>query len=351
MSRFWSKTVKNLTPYVPGEQPKLSQLIKLNTNESPYGPSPKALAAIAQANTDGLRLYPDPNSDSLKQAIAKVHGLKSDQVFVGNGSDEVLAHAFLGLLKHEDPILFPDITYSFYPVYCNLYDISFINIPLDEDFAINTKDYIRKNGGVIFPNPNAPTGRALPLADIKALLESNTESVVVIDEAYVDYGTESAVTLVNQFPNLLVTHTLSKSYALAGLRVGYAVGHPDLIEALERVKNSFNSYPIDKLAMAGAVAAIEDQEYLHSISKAVIQTRETLVKDLSQLGFKTIPSQANFVFTKHPKKDAAAIAAALREKHIIVRHFKLPRIDQHLRITIGTDEQCAALIKELKEIV
>ncbi len=351
MSRFWSKTVKNLTPYVPGEQPKLSQLIKLNTNESPYGPSPKALAAIASANTDGLRLYPDPNSDALKQSIAKIHGLSSEQVFVGNGSDEVLAHAFLGLLKHEDPILFPDITYSFYPVYCNLYDISFKNIPLDEDFAINTKDYIRKNGGIIFPNPNAPTGKALPLADIKALLESNTESVVVIDEAYVDYGTESAVALVNQFPNLLVTHTLSKSYALAGLRVGYAVGHPDLIEALERVKNSFNSYPIDKLAMAGAVAAIEDQEYLHSISKAVIQTRETLVKDLSQLGFETIPSQANFVFTKHPSKDAAAIAAALREKHIIVRHFKLPRIDQHLRITIGTDEQCAALIKELKEIV
>ena len=351
MSRFWSKTVKNLTPYVPGEQPKLSQLIKLNTNESPYGPSPKALAAIASANTDGLRLYPDPNSDSLKQAIAKVHGLKSDQVFVGNGSDEVLAHAFLGLLKHEDPILFPDITYSFYPVYCNLYDIAFENIPLQEDFSIDIKKYIRKNGGIIFPNPNAPTGRALRLADIKALLESNTESVVVIDEAYVDYGTESAVTLVNQYPNLLVTHTLSKSYALAGLRVGYAVGHQDLIEALERVKNSFNSYPIDKLAMAGSVAAIEDQEYLHKISKAVIQTRETLVKDLSQLGFETVPSQANFVFTKHPSKDAAQIAAALREKHIIVRHFKLPRIDQHLRITIGTDAQCAALIKELKEIV
>ena len=351
MSRFWSKTVKNLTPYVPGEQPKLSQLIKLNTNESPYGPSPKVLAAIASANTDGLRLYPDPNSDSLKQAIAKVHGLKSDQVFVGNGSDEVLAHAFLGLLKHEEPILFPDITYSFYPVYCNLYDISFTNIPLDEDFAINTKDFIRKNGGIIFPNPNAPTGRALPLSDIKALLESNTESVVVIDEAYVDYGTESAATLVNQFPNLLVTRTLSKSYALAGLRVGYAVGHPDLIEALERVKNSFNSYPIDKLAMAGAVAAIEDQEYLHSISKAVIQTRETLVKDLSQLGFETIPSQANFVFTTHPSKDAAAIATALREKHIIVRHFKMARIDQYLRITIGTDEQCASLVNALKEIV
>ena len=351
MSRFWSKTVKNLTPYIPGEQPKLSQLIKLNTNESPYGPSPKVLAAIASANTDGLRLYPDPNSDSLKQVIAKVHGLQPQQVFVGNGSDEVLAHAFLGLLKHEDPILFPDITYSFYPVYCNLYDISFETIPLQEDFSIDIKKYVRKNGGIIFPNPNAPTGKALPLADIKALLIANTESVVVIDEAYVDYGTESAVTLVNQYPNLLVTHTLSKSYALAGLRVGYAVGHPDLIEALERVKNSFNSYPVDKLAMAGAIAAIEDQEYLHSTSKAVIQTRETLVKDLSQLGFETIPSQANFVFTKHPSKDAAQIAAALREKHIIVRHFKMPRIDQYLRITIGTDEQCALLVKALKEIL
>ncbi|TXI13087.1 MAG: histidinol-phosphate transaminase [Polynucleobacter sp.] len=351
MSRFWSKTVKELTPYVPGEQPKLSQLIKLNTNESPYAPSPQALAAITQANNEQLRLYPDPNSDSLKQAIAKVHGLEARQVFVGNGSDEVLAHAFLGLLKHEAPVLFPDITYSFYPVYCNLYDIAFETIPLRDDFSINVQDYGRKNGGVIFPNPNAPTGRALDLTEIKKLLDSNTESVVVIDEAYVDFGTESAVSLVNQYPNLLVTHTLSKSYALAGLRVGYAVGHPDLIEALERVKNSFNSYPIDKLALAGAVAAIEDQDYLHNISQKVITTRSQLVKDLEQLGFLTIESKANFVFTKHPKKDAAAIAAALREKHIIVRHFKLPRIDQHLRITIGTDEQCAALIKELKAIV
>lgn len=351
MSRFWSNTVKHLTPYVPGEQPKLTQLIKLNTNESPYGPSPRALAAISQANNDQLRLYPDPNSDGLKQAIAKVHGLQAQQVFVGNGSDEVLAHAFLGLLKHEAPILFPDITYSFYPVYCNLYDISFETIPLQEDFSINVQDYARQNGGIIFPNPNAPTGRALELSEIQKLLDSNTNSVVVIDEAYVDFGTQSAVSLVNQYPNLLVTHTLSKSYALAGLRVGYAVGHPDLIEALERVKNSFNSYPIDKLALAGAIAAIEDQDYLQNISQRVITTRSRLINDLEQLGFSTIDSKANFVFTKHPKKDAAAIAAALREKHIIVRHFKMPRIDQHLRITIGTDEQCAALIQELKLIV
>jgi histidinol-phosphate aminotransferase len=355
MSRFWSKTVQELTPYVPGEQPKLSQLIKLNTNESPYGPSPKALAAITAANTEALRLYPDPNSDALKQCIAQVHGLSTHQVFVGNGSDEVLAHAFLGLLKHDDPILFPDITYSFYPVYCQLYGIAFENIPLKEDFSISVADYLKanhgRNGGIIFPNPNAPTGRALPLSDIQALLNGNPNSVVIIDEAYVDYGTESAIAVVNQYPNLLVTRTLSKSYALAGLRVGYAVGHPDLIEALERVKNSFNSYPIDKLAMAGAIAAIDDQDYLHQISQRVVKTRDQSIQELTQLGFETIPSQANFVFTKHPKHDAASIAAKLREKHIIVRHFKLPRIDQYLRITIGTDEQCAALIQCLKELL
>jgi len=354
MSRFWSKTVKELTPYVPGEQPKLSQLIKLNTNESPYGPSPKALAAIAAANTEALRLYPDPNSDALKQSIAKLHGLTANQVFVGNGSDEVLAHVFLGLLKHEDPILFPDITYSFYPVYCKLYGMAFDNIPLSDDFSISVSDYLKKNngrnGGIIFPNPNAPTGKALPLKDIETLLQSNKDSVVVIDEAYVDFGTSSAVSLIKQYNNLLVTHTLSKSYALAGLRVGYAVGHPDLIEALERVKNSFNSYPIDKLAMAGAMAAIEDQDYLNKISQAVITTRENLIQSLNTLGFETIPSSANFIFTKHPKHDAAKLSAALREKHIIVRHFKLPRIDQYLRITIGTDEQCDALVKAIKEI-
>ncbi len=355
MSRFWSKTVKELTPYVPGEQPKLSQLIKLNTNESPYGPSPKALAAIAAANTEALRLYPDPNSDTLKQSIAKLHGLTPNQVFVGNGSDEVLAHVFLGLLKHEHPILFPDITYSFYPVYCKLYGIAFENIPLSDDFSISVDDYLKKNngrnGGIIFPNPNAPTGKALPLKDIEKLLQANQDSVVVIDEAYVDFGTSSAVSLIKQYNNLLVTHTLSKSYALAGLRVGYAVGHPDLIEALERVKNSFNSYPIDKLAMAGAMAAIEDQDYLNKISQAVIKTRESLVQTLNTLGFETIPSSANFIFTKHQKHDAAQLSAALREKHIIVRHFKLPRIDQHLRITIGTDEQCDALVKAIKEIL
>ncbi len=355
MSRFWSETVKNLTPYVPGEQPKLSQLIKLNTNESPYGPSPKAIAAIAGANNDSLRLYPDPNSDSLKQAIAGHYQVAVNQVFVGNGSDEVLGHAFLALLKHQDPILFPDITYSFYPVYCNLYDVPFKNIPLTEDFSIEISDYLSynqgKNGGIIFPNPNAPTGKALSKNQIETLLQGNKDSVVIIDEAYVDFGCESAISLVAKYNNLLVVHTLSKSRALAGLRVGYAIGHPDLIEALERVKNSFNSYPIDKLAMAGAIAAIEDKAYLQKISSAVIDTRKNLVADLDKLGFMTVPSTANFVFTKHPNKDAAEIAARLREKHIIVRHFKLPRIDQYLRITVGTNQECKALVQALKEII
>ena len=353
MSRFWSKTVQGLTPYVPGEQPKMARLIKLNTNESPYGPSLKALTAITQANNDSLRLYPDPNSDALKASIAGIHELEANQVFVGNGSDEVLAHVFQGLLKHENPVLFPDITYSFYPVYCNLYGISAKQIPLNEDLEINLDDYIahQKNGGIIFPNPNAPTGRGLSRDSIRRLLEANRDSVVVIDEAYVDFGCESCIPLVNEFDNLLVVHTFSKSRALAGLRVGFAVGHPALIEGLERIKNSFNSYPLDRLAMAGAIAAIEDTPHLAEISRKVQATRVRLIEQLTELGMQTLPSQANFVFTRHPTKDAAELAAFLREHNIIVRHFKLPRIDQYLRITIGKDEECNQLIEVLKKIL
>jgi len=277
MSLFWNPDLQNLSPYVPGEQPKHERLVKLNTNESPYGPSPKALAAIAASNHEGLRLYPDPDAKVLKEAIAKHYGLKANHVFVGNGSDEVLAHVFLGLLKHPKPLLFPDITYSFYPVYCQLFGIAYQTIALDSQFAIHLDDYIQKtkdlggNGGVIFPNPNAPTGRALPRTAIEAFVKTNTESVVVVDEAYVDYGTESCVPLLHKnYPNLLITHTLSKSRALAGLRVGYALGHPDLITGLERVKNSFNSYPLGQLAQAGAIAAIEDQALLDQITQAVI---------------------------------------------------------------------------------
>jgi len=351
MSRYWSATVRNLQPYVPGEQPKLPKLVKLNTNENPYGPSPKALAALRGEIGDSLRLYPDPNSECLKSAIAGYFGqIMPDNVFVGNGSDEVLAHVFQALLKHDRPILFPDISYSFYPVYCGLYGIEYQRVPLDGEFAIRIEDYRQDNGGIIFPNPNAPTGRLLPLADIARLAETNTDSVVVIDEAYIDFGGESAVSLVNRYPNLLVVQTLSKSRSLAGLRVGFAVGHVDLIEALERVKNSFNSYPLDRLAIAGATAALEDREWFERTRQAVIRSRTQLVKDLQALGFEVLPSAANFVFARHPRHDAEKSALALRQRGIIVRHFKAPRIDQFLRITVGTDEQCATLIQALTEI-
>lgn len=352
MSRYWSKLVNALTPYIPGEQPKINNLIKLNTNENPYGPSPKVIAALQKEATDSLRLYPDPNSDGLKQAIALYHGLNANQVFVGNGSDEVLAHVFNALLKHDKPILFPDITYSFYPIYCGLYEIAFETVPLNDAFEIKVEDYFKANGGIIFPNPNAPTGRLVDLGDIERLLNQNTESVVVIDEAYVDFGGESGVKLVNRYPQLLVTHTLSKGRSLAGLRVGYAVGHPDLIDALHRVKDSFNSYPLDRFAQAGATAAIEDQAYFEECCQRVIKTRGVVVESLQRLGFEVLPSGANFIFARHPSHDAERLSALLREQKIIIRHFKKPaRIDQFLRITIGTDAECQALISALENII
>ena len=354
MSRFWSPVVQTLTPYVPGEQPQMQRLVKLNTNESPYGPSPKALAVIANQTNEDLRLYPDPESTALKEAIAKLHGLHPNQVFLGNGSDEVLAHVFAGLLKHSKPVHFPDITYSFYPVYCKLFGIDYKVVPLGKEFEINPTDYKVPNGGVIFPNPNAPTGRSITRSEIEHLLSQYKDSVLVIDEAYVDYGTESCIPLLRGGAcpeNLLVVHTLSKSRALAGLRVGFAVGHPDLIEGLERVKNSFNSYPLGRLAQAGAIAAIEDQAHLEMTSAKVMQTRSKLVSDLKALGFDTLPSTANFIFTRHPHHAGVKLYQALRDRGIIVRHFKLPRIENFLRITIGTDEQSGELVAALKEIL
>lgn len=351
MSKFWSDVVHKLTPYVPGEQPKLNNLVKLNTNENPYGPSPKVIAALKAEAADSLRLYPDPNSDALKAAIANTYQLNPSQVFVGNGSDEVLAHVFQALLKHDKPLLFPDITYSFYPVYCGLYGIDYQTIPLAEDFSIDIEDYSMPNGGIIFPNPNAPTGIPLALAQIEKLLQRNPESVIVIDEAYVDFGTESAVRLINRYPNLLVIHTLSKARSLAGLRVGYALGAPDLIEALIRVKDSFNSYPIDRLASAGAIAAMQDTDYFNKTCEMVVATRDALVNDLTGLGFEVLPSGANFIFAKHQDWDGAELTAKLREYNIIVRHFKSPhRISPYLRITIGTDEQSKILIDTLSAI-
>ena len=371
MSRFWSQVVRDLTPYVPGEQPKIANLVKLNTNENPYPPSPRVLAAIQEElgeDAARLRLYPDPNADRLKAAVAARYGVTASQVFVGNGSDEVLAHVFMALLKHEAPILFPDITYSFYPVYCGLYGVDYRTVPLADDFTIDPADYIgqRKHpgsrgqpekmakneiGGIIFPNPNAPTGCLLALDAIERIVSANPDAVVVVDEAYIDFGGETAIGLVDRHDNLLVVHTLSKSRSLAGLRVGFAVGHPALIEALERVKNSFNSYPLDRLAIAGAVAALDDEPHFERTCTAVIDSRRQLTSDLVGLGFEVLPSAANFVFARHPQHDGAALAQALRERSIIVRHFRLPRIDQFLRITVGTDAECAALTEALRAIL
>jgi histidinol-phosphate aminotransferase len=352
VSRYWSKVVEGLTPYVPGEQPKLPNLVKLNTNECPYGPSPRALAALRAEVGDTLRLYPDPSCDSLRASIAAFYKLKSAQVFVGNGSDEVLAHAFLALLKHDEPVLFPDISYSFYPVYCGLYGIEYRQVPLTASFEIRVDDYFAPNGGIIFPNPNAPTGRPLALAEIERLLRANAGSVVVVDEAYVDFGAESAVGLIARYPQLLVVHTLSKSRALAGLRVGYALGDAGLIEALHRVKDSFNSYPLGRFALAGAAAAIEDRAYFEQICARVIATRGRLASDLAALGFEVLPSAANFVFARHSRYGGTELAARLRERGIIVRHFKSPpRIEPFLRITVGTDAQCETLIAALKAIL
>ena len=353
MSKYWSPLVSELQPYVPGEQPKMANLVKLNTNENPFGPSPKVIEAIQKELNDNLRLYPDPEGLALKEAIASYHvdfGIEANQVFVGNGSDEVLAHIFQGLLKHDKPILFPDISYSFYPVYCGLYQIESNVIPLTESFEINPDDYKRPNGGIIFPNPNAPTGRYLGLQHVEDILKANPDSVVVVDEAYVDFGGESAIRLVNQYPNLLVCQTLSKARSLAGLRVGFAVGNEELIEALNRVKDSFNSYPLDRLALAGAIAAFEDKQWFEDSCNGVIRERKRVTEALEKLGFEVLPSKANFVFARHPGHEGADIAAKLREQGVIVRHFNKPRISDFLRITIGTSDQNNALIKGLDSL-
>lgn len=351
MSRFWSKVVHDLTPYTPGEQPKLANLIKLNTNECPYPPSEKVLKAISEAVNGSLRLYPDPDSTALRQAVADFYGLARDHVFVGNGSDEILAFAFQALLNHAGPLVYPDITYSFYPVYCQLNGIRAELLALEDDFSLDLSKVPAHAGAVIFPNPNAPTGQTVSLKAIASLCQRLPDRVIVVDEAYVDFGAESAVSLVKDFPNLLVVQTFSKSRALAGLRVGFAIGQPELLAGLERVKNSFNSYPVDRLASAGAIAAMEDHAGFEHDRQRIIASRAWMTKQLSSLGFNVVPSAANFVFARHPQRDAAALALALRDRAIIVRHFRLPRIDQHLRITIGTREECEALIDALKEIL
>lgn len=350
--RFWSPAVRELEPYVPGEQPKIQNLLKLNTNENPYPPSPKVVEAVQAVLThqaDALRLYPDPDAIALKHAIAKQQNIDVSQVFVGNGSDEVLAHIFKAFFLQDEPILYPDITYSFYPVYSQFFGTKTKEIPLNDNFKIEVKDYVQPNGGVIITNPNAPTSIALGLAEIEQILKANPDRVVVIDEAYVDFGAESAVSLVNRYENLVVCQTTSKSRSLAGLRVGFAIAQSHLIAALEAVKNSFNSYPIDRFAIAAAVASFEDQTYFEEQCQKVISSREKLVDELTTLGFKVLPSKANFIFASHPSHDAGQLAQQLREQGIIVRYFNKPRINQFLRITVGTDEQNERLVQTLKE--
>jgi histidinol-phosphate aminotransferase len=344
VSRFWSPVVHGLSPYVPGEQPKVDGLVKLNTNENPYPPSPHVLAAIAAA-AERLRLYPDPRASALREAIAARYEVTPEQVFVGNGSDEVLAHIFQALLRHDAPLLFPDITYSFYPVYCGLYGVDYAEVPLDDGMRVQLADYRRPCSAILLCNPNAPTGIALSQEAIEALVSEHPDQLVVVDEAYVDFGAESAVPLVARHDNLLVVQTFSKSRALAGLRVGFAIGQRPLIDALERVKDSFNSYPLDCLALAGAAEAIKDEAWFAETRGRIVASRETLVRGLTGLGFEVLPSAANFVFARHPKRKGAELAAALRAQGVLVRHFQKPRIADFLRITVGTDDECNRLIE------
>ncbi|TFH84974.1 histidinol-phosphate transaminase [Billgrantia azerbaijanica] len=347
MSTFWSPSVRELTPYVPGEQPR-ERLIKLNTNENPYPPAPGVEAVLRDYPADHLRLYPDPESRALREALADEHGVEPGQVFVGNGSDEVLALAFQAFFRHGLPLEMPAITYSFYPVYCRLYGIERRSHALDDHWQVNLDAFTADSSGVIFANPNAPTAHGHGRQAIAELLHRITERVVLIDEAYVDFGGESAVPLVAEHPNLLVTGTFSKSRSLAGVRLGYAIGSRELIEGLERVKDSFNSYPIDSLASAIGIAALEDREHFDACREKVITTRERTRQRLETLGFEVLPSQANFILVRHPLQEAAQLFVGLRERGILVRHFNTEALSDFLRISIGTEDEMDSLIEVLE---
>jgi histidinol-phosphate aminotransferase len=351
VSRYWSELARGLSPYVPGEQPLIPGLVKLNTNESPLGPSPQAIEAVRAAAADTLRLYPDPQSTRLREALADYHKVAPDQVFVGNGSDEVLAHAFAALLKQPGPVLFPDVTYSFYPVWCRLLGVDHDVVPLDAAMRVRLDDYLRRGGAIIIANPNAPTGIALSRAEIERLVVARSDAPVVIDEAYVDFGAETCVPLIRDHPNLLVVQTMSKSRALAGLRVGYAIGDVALIQALTRVKDSFNSYPLGRPAEAGAIAALQDEPYFQETRSVIMRNRASLTAALTDLGFAVLPSSANFVFVRHPDHSGRELAAALRERAVLVRHFSASLIADFLRITIGSVTELRRLTDALSEIL
>ena len=351
MDKPFRKRLRRIDPYVPGEQPQSDDIIKLNANESPYPPAPGVQQALRDFDASRLALYPDANGKALKTALANRFGLKPSQVFLGNGSDDVLALAFQSFFCSDEPVLYPDITYSFYPVWCDLFCIPYETVPLDENFCVNIRDYDRPNGGIVLPNPNAPTGRGVSLAFLEDLLQHNADCVVIIDEAYVDFGAQSAVPLIEKYENLLVVQTMSKSRSLAGLRIGYALGSETLIATLEAVKNSYNSYTMDAVALAAGEAAVADEAYFQETCRKVVDTRERTADALRGLGFVVPPSLTNFLFVTHPDKNASDIFAALRERGIFIRYFKLPRIDNYLRITVGTDEQMDRLIDALRDLL
>jgi len=371
MSEFWNRRIKNISPYIPGEQPKDRQFIKLNTNENPYPPSPKVIEAIHKAAGVCLRLYPDPECSELREAVAKRYGVKPQQVFAGNGSDEILGFAFGAFFEsagagYAHPVLFPDITYSFYPVYADLWDVPYRTIPLCEDFSVNINEYKTACGGVILPNPNAPTAMAIPLDDILSLADflysqpdihggnsscENPGKVFIVDEAYAAFGAQSAVNKINEYPNLLTVHTLSKSASLAGLRAGFAIGSEELIEGLRRIRDSFNSYTLDRLALAGAAAAISDEDYYNDINNRVIATRQRTAQVLSCLGFNVLQSAANFLFINYPGINGKDLFTSLREMGILVRHFNKERISDFLRVSIGTDEEMDKFIDCCRGII
>ena len=350
MKEFWSSRIRDMVPYTPGEQPRGRTFIKLNTNENPYPPAPGALEAIRAAANGDLRLYPDPEAAELRAALARFHSVKEEQVFVGNGSDEILAFCFAAFFGPEKPVVFPDVTYSFYPVYAGLFNVEYRTIPLREDFTVPVEEFLGGNGGVILPNPNAPTGRALSLEDVERLCKGNPDVAVVIDEAYVDFGTETALSLLDTCPNLLVVRTMSKSRSLAGMRLGYAVGSANLIAALRCVKDSFNSYTLDRVALAAAKASVEDAAYFSETCQKIAATREGTARRLTELGFEVCPSKANFLFVRFPGRSGKELLDGLREAGILVRWWNQPRIADHLRITIGTEEEMDALVEALRRL-
>lgn len=346
----WKNNVKSVIPYTPGEQPQIKNVVKINTNENPYPPSPKVVEALKNFDMETLKKYPDPAISKLVKAIADYHNVDANQVFVGVGSDDVIGMAFLTFFNSDKPILFPDITYSFYDVWANLYNIPYTQIPLKDDFTIDREAYIQPNGGVVIANPNAPTAIAMDIESVEYIVKNNPDSVVIIDEAYVDFGGESALSLVDKYENLLVVRTYSKSRSMAGARIGYAIGQKDIIKLFNDVKYSYNSYTLSNMTIELGVASIQDDEYFKSTVKKIVETREKYIKELEELNFEVLPSSANFVFAKPKDMNAEELFNTLKSMNIFVRYFKKPRINEYLRITIGTDEEMASLIKAIKEI-